>query len=59
MFILLDKLEHYGIRGVAIDSFCTYLTNMHVYIYYINKISGAPLHEHRVPQGSVLGPLFF
>ena len=57
--ILLDKLEHFGIRGLALEWIKCYLYNRHQYVEF-NGISSS-LHEIscEVPQGSVLGPLFF
>ena len=56
---LLKKLEHYGIRGVALDWFCSYLSNRKQYVSVNGHISETLQIRCRVPQGSVLGPLLF
>ena len=57
--ILITKLEHYGIRGIAKDWFNSYLSNRKQYVS-IRGISSDELHVScGVPQGSVLGPLLF
>ena len=57
--ILLKKLEHYGIRGVANDWFSSYLSNRQQYVSIGNVKSDVRSIAHGVPQGSVLGPLLF
>ena len=57
--ILLKKLEHYGIRGVALEWFCSYLSNRKQHVYVNGHISETLQDRSRVPQGSVLGPLLF
>lgn len=57
--VLFTKLEHYGIRGVALKFFQSYLSNRYISVYYNNDVSPKALIEHGVPQGSVLGPLLF
>ena len=57
--VLLYKLCHYGIRGVANKWFKSYLTNRKQFVS-INGIDSEENNiEHGVPQGSVLGPLLF
>ena len=57
--ILLMKLEHYGIRGIANEWFRSYLDNRQQ-IVTVNGISSAKCGTLcGIPQGSVLGPLLF
>ena len=57
--ILLIKLEHYGIRGIALDGFKNYLTNRKQIVNYKSVRSESLIMKCGVPQGSVLGPLLF
>ena len=57
--ILLDKLELYGFRGVVNKFLASYLTNRNQYVTYDCFKSNIREIEYGVPQGSVLGPLFF
>ena len=57
--ILIEKLYHYGIRGIANKGICSYLMNRYQYVNingtnsdYMNVLCG-------VPQGSILGPILF
>ena len=57
--ILIKKLEHYGVRGVVLEWFKSYLSNRKQFVY-INGHSSELLNiSCGVPQGSVLGPLLF
>ena len=57
--ILLQKLNHYGIRGNALQLIESYLTDQEQCVQLNNVTSDLDLIKHGVPQGSILGPLFF
>ena len=57
--ILLGKLEHYGIRGVANNWFASYLANRQQYVSIGGTKSEIKPIMHGVPHRSVLGPLLF
>ena len=57
--IMLKKLEYYGIRGLPLSWFKSYLSNRKQYVLYHGKKSKVQNVNCGVPQGSVLGPLLF
>ena len=57
--ILLEKLPHYGIRGIVNEWFCSYLTKRKQYVFIGNQVLNLNEISTGVPQGSVLGPLLF
>ena len=57
--ILIKKIEKYGIRGIANEWFVSYLSNRKHFVTIDNISSDLSPITCGVPQGSVLGPLFF
>ena len=57
--ILLNKFQYYGIRDIANDWFCLYLSGRTQTTQIDTNISKTEKISCGVPQGSVLGPLFF
>ena len=57
--ILLNKLEYYGIRGVALDLFKSYLQSRPQILKFGGITSNPMTVKCGVPQGSVLGPILF
>jgi hypothetical protein len=57
--IMLHKLYHYGITGNAFELCKSYLTNRQQYVEYNGFQSDLLPIKTGVPQGSILGPLFF
>ena len=57
--ILLKKLNHIGVRGVALDWFKSYLNQRKQFTKYKDKHSRYQTSTYSVPQGSNLGPLLF
>ena len=58
-FILLDKLNYYGIRGVANDLLHSYISNRYQYIDFNSSISPTKVVDTDVSQGLILGPLLY
>ena len=57
--ILLSKLEHYTVRGLAKGWFKSHLSNRKQYVLINGYDSNLLVVKFGVPQRSVLGPLLF
>ena len=57
--VLLAKMEYYGTRGVMYTLIKSYLENRHQKVKFNDKLSKWDKFNIGVPQGSILGTLFF
>ena len=52
-------MEHYGVRGLPLEWFKSYLSHREQYVIYNGEKSPKQAITCGVPQGSILGPLLF
>lgn len=57
--ILLSKLERHGVRGLPFQLIKSYLSDRYQFVNIEGHYSSRSLVRVGVPQGTVLGPLFF
>ena len=56
--LLVDKLEHYGVRRIDLQRFKSYLVCRKQFVQYNSYTSSLNITSG-VPQGSILAPLLF
>ena len=56
--ILLDKLEHYGVRGIALQWFKSYLSCRKQFVQYNGYNSSSFLPEFNVSDANIIESLF-
>ena len=57
--ILLNKLKYYGFSGIPLELLKRYLTNRQQFVCYKDCESDLLEVKTGIPQGSILGSLFF
>ena len=57
--VLINKMEYYGIRGLPLKWFKSYLNDRQQYTEIDDTLSNMDYVKSGVPQGSILGPLLF
>jgi len=57
--ILLNKMEHYGFRGICLNWFQSYLIGRTQFTVANKHCSKVRMTTCGIPQGTVLGPLLF
>ena len=57
--IFLAKMEYYGVSGTPLALIKSYLTNRYQYVHFESCKSDLLEIKTGIPQGSILGPLFF
>ena len=57
--VLLEKMEFAGIRGMALEWFRSYLSDREYFVRIGSSSSNSITTNIGLPQGSILGPIFF
>lgn len=56
---LIKKLDYYGVRGLPLDLFRSYLGGREQLVFWRSDLSTSRKMKIGVPQGSILGPILF